>query len=33
VDRERYLDEPESLECIDQAISCGTGAAFLHLVI
>jgi hypothetical protein len=28
VDRERYLDEPDSLECVDNAISCGIGANF-----
>lgn len=26
--RERYIDEPDSLECIEQAISSGIGAIF-----
>lgn len=26
--RERYLDEHESLECFDQAVDCGIGAIF-----
>jgi hypothetical protein len=26
--RERYLDEPDSLECFEQAINCGIGAIF-----
>lgn len=27
-DRERYLEEPASLECFDQAVDYGIGAAF-----
>lgn len=26
--RERYVDEPDSLECFNQAIKCGIGAIF-----
>lgn len=26
--RERYLDEPDSLECFEQAVSCGIGSIF-----
>jgi hypothetical protein len=26
--RERYVDEPDSLECFEQAINCGIGAIF-----
>jgi hypothetical protein len=26
--RERYVDEPDSLECFEQAINCGIGAVF-----